>query len=67
MKIGKDIYNVLNDNINYTHEIHLHGGGDFGQGSHQTSHIENYWAQFKKLIMRIIKYLKEIKNNNSKC
>ena len=46
-------YNVLNNNLNYTHEIHIHGGGDFGRGNHSTSHIENYWAQFKNLITRI--------------
>ena len=44
---------MLNNNLNYTHEIHQHGGGDFGEGSHSTSHFENYWAQFKKLITRI--------------
>ena len=41
-------YNFLNNNINYTHEIHVHGGGDFGIGYHSTSHIENYWARLKK-------------------
>ena len=46
-------YNFLNNNLNYTHEIHVHGGGDFGNGLHSSSHIENYWAQFKKLLTRI--------------
>ena len=46
-------YNCLNNNINYTHEVHVHGGGDFGFGGHSTSHIENYWSQLKKLITRI--------------
>lgn len=46
-------YNFFNNNLNYTHEVHVHGGGDFGNGLHSTSHIENYWAQFKKLLARI--------------
>ena len=34
-------YNFLNNNINYTHESHQHGGADFGIGFHSTSHIES--------------------------
>lgn len=30
------------------HQAHL-----FGIGNHSTAHIENYWAQFKKLMIRI--------------
>ena len=41
---------MLNNNINYTHEFYQHGGCDFGHGNHSTFYIEDYWAQFKKLI-----------------
>lgn len=34
-------YRFLSNNINYTHEIHHHGGGDFGLGEHSTAHLEN--------------------------
>ena len=37
-------YNFLNSDINYTHEIHNHGAGDFGLSSHSTSHIEAVWS-----------------------
>ena len=33
-------YNFLNNNLNFTHKRHVHGGGDFGIGSHSMSHIE---------------------------
>ena len=46
-------YNFLDNNMNFTHEIHRLGGGDFGFGRHSTSHIENYWSQYKKLLTRI--------------
>ena len=41
-------YNFLSDNINYTHERHNHGAGDFGYGKHSTSHIEALLAELKK-------------------
>ena len=44
-------YSFLNNNINYTHETHLHGGGEFGHGLHSTSHIEGVWGNLKKLIV----------------
>ena len=44
-------YSFLNNNINYTHETHIHGGGEFGYGLHSTSHIESIWANLKKLIV----------------
>ena len=40
-------YNFLNNNINYTHESHNHGNGDFGEGYHWTSHIESVWGSLK--------------------
>lgn len=46
-------YTFLNNNINFTHETHIHGGGDFGLGYHSTSHIENLWANLKKTIRSI--------------
>ena len=46
-------YNFLNNNINYTHERHNHGAGDFGYGLHSTSHIENLWANLKQIITKI--------------
>ena len=50
---GWNSYNFLNNNINYTHETHNHGAGDFGNGLHSTSHIENLWANLKKIITKI--------------
>ena len=41
-------YNFLDNNINYTHETHNHGSGDFGYSFHSTSHIEAFWAELKK-------------------
>ena len=46
-------YNFLNNNINFTHEVQVHSDGNFGKGYYSTSHIENYWSQFKRLITRI--------------
>ena len=40
---GWNGYNLLNYNINYTHEIHNHGEGDFEFYFHSTSHIEPLW------------------------
>jgi len=31
----------------YTHDIHIHGGGDFGYGLNSTSHIESIWGKIK--------------------
>ena len=36
-------YNFLNNNINYTHDSHNHGNGDYS-----TSHIESVWDTLKK-------------------
>ena len=44
-------YNFLNDNINFSHESHFHGGGDFGFGYCSTSYIENMWAFLKKIFI----------------
>ena len=46
-------YNFLNNNINYTHERHNHGAGDFGFGAHSTSHIESLWSYLKEIITKI--------------
>ena len=35
------VYSFLNNNINYTHESHHHGVGNFGFGFNSTAHIEN--------------------------
>ena len=45
--------NIFDNNINYTHETYVHQASHFGIGSHSTADIENYWAQLKKLIIRI--------------
>jgi len=59
----------LNNNVYYTPETHVHGGGDFGYSFHSTSYIEGLWAEIKKLMMKIygiipmnnfIYYLREI-------
>ena len=41
-------YTFLNDNMNYTHECHNHGWGDFGYGYKSASHIENILSFLKK-------------------
>ena len=46
------IRNIPN-NINYTHERHNHGAGDFGFGAHSTSHIESLWSYLKEIITKI--------------
>ena len=46
-------YNFLNNDTNFTHEIHNHGRGDFGTGKNSTSHIEALWAQIKKELFAI--------------
>jgi len=33
-------YNFLDEMAEYTHDKHIHGGGDFGFGLNSTSHIE---------------------------
>ena len=45
--------NFFDNTISYTHETYVHQAHHFGIGSHSTAHIENYWAQFKKLLIRI--------------
>ena len=41
-------YNFLNNDQNFTHEIHNHGHGDFGTGKNSISHAEVLWAEMKK-------------------
>jgi len=43
-------YNFLNNNINYNHITHIHGGRDFGFGIQSTSHIESLWSILKSNI-----------------
>ena len=50
---GWNGYIFLDNNISFTHEEHLHGGGDFGYGSYSTSHIEGLWNYIKKIFIRI--------------
>ena len=46
-------YSFPNDNDSvWTHEVHIHGGGDFGYGAHSTSHIEQFWGQLKSIIKK---------------
>ena len=57
------------DEVEYHHEVHRHGpNGNFGFGSHSTSHIEGVWGTLKDNIRKIytkipsknfILYLKE--------
>lgn len=44
-------YNFLEDPDEsvWTHEIHIHGGGDFGYGDASTSHIEHTWAHLQEI------------------
>ena len=47
-------YQFLDDDESvWTHEVHIHGGGDFGYGTHSTSHIEQFWGQLKSIIKKI--------------
>lgn len=41
-------YDFLDNDINFTHETHNHGAGDFGLGERSTSHIESLWAEIKR-------------------
>ena len=50
---GWNGYVFLNNNISFTHEEHLHGGGDFGYGTASTSYIEGLWNFIKKMFIRI--------------
>jgi len=45
--------NFFDNNINYSHETYVHQAHHFGMGSYSNAHIENYWAQLKKLLVRI--------------
>ena len=62
-------YAFFTNNISFTAEEHIHGGGDFGYGPGSTSYIESLWNYIKKLFIRIyfimprfhlILYLREI-------
>ena len=46
-------YVFLNNNISFSHEEHLHHGGDLGYGTGSTSYIEGLWNYIKKLFIRI--------------
>ena len=48
-------YNFLNDHNEpiWTHEAHMHGGGDFGYGNSSTSYIEHTWVNLKQIIKNI--------------
>ena len=46
-------YSFLNNNINYSHEVHNHGRGQFGFDYSSTAHIENLWANMKKILITI--------------
>ena len=47
-------YNCLDDDDSvWTHETHNHGAGDFGQGTHSTSHIEGYWGFLKAVLKKL--------------
>ena len=47
-------YICLDDNDSvWTHETHNHGAGDFGSGTHSTSHIESYWSFFKSILKKL--------------
>jgi len=50
---GLNGYILLDNNISFTHEEHLHGGEDFVYGSYSTSHIEGLWNYIKKFFIRI--------------
>ena len=41
------------DNSVWAHEIYNHGAGNFGIGSHSTSHIEVTWSHLKSQITNI--------------
>ena len=47
-------YNFIDDDDSvWTHETHNHGHGDFGLGSHSTSHIEAFWSQLKNCLRKL--------------
>ena len=48
-------YSFLDDQENsvWEHEVHHHRAGDFGYGSHSTSHIEHTWNSLKQEIKLI--------------
>ena len=51
---GWPSYGFLDNNDDYIHETHLHGpNGNFGIGSHSTSHIEGVWGTLKQIIKKI--------------
>lgn len=58
---GWSDYYFLNDNYSvWTHETHVHRGGDFGNGEHSTSHIEQFWGQIKSIIKKFILYFQKL-------
>ena len=50
---GWSSYDFLSNTADYHHDIHLHGGGDFGYGLNSTFHIESIWGQIKACIKNI--------------
>ena len=46
-------YSFLNNNMNYSHEVHNHLGGQFAHCYNSTAHIENLWANFKGIMTSI--------------
>ena len=47
-------YNFLDDDDSvWTHEVHIHCGGDFCFGTHSTSHLEQFLGQLKYIIKKI--------------
>ena len=51
------------DNVDsgYTHHVHNHGHGDFGEALDSTSHVEQLWNNLKSIIKKIYFF---IPNNN---
>ena len=43
-------YNFIRNFNGYSHEVHDHGAGDFGEGLHTTSQIESLWNELKSKI-----------------
>ena len=60
---GYPAYSFLDDPDEsvWTHEVHIHGGGDFGYGESSTSNIEHTWAHLIETVKLI--YV-NIKSNN---
>lgn len=47
-------YKFLNNNQDYNHIVHIHGGGDFVFGIISTSYIEGLWSNIKSKIKSFI-------------